>query len=356
MKAVLVLEDGTYFSGQSFGAVGEAWGEVVFNTSMTGYQEIISDPSYKGHIVAMTYPLMGNYGFNHEDVESYRTHVEGFIVKELCDYPNNWRNEMLPDTYFRQSNVIGIKGIDTRALAQHLRQFGSMYGIISTETGHINILLDKLKDNKLIKRKNVMEVTTNKIIHKPGNGKRVAVLDFGVKKSILQSLEERDCDIKIMPASSTYYEIMSEHPEGILISNGPGDPRHLPEAVNTIKELIDNIPILAIGLGHQLLGLALGLKIQKLRFGHHGANHPVKNLINNRCYITSQNHNYIVVDDNTSQFRGDVEITHIHVNDGSIEGFRHKRLPIISIQYHPESSSASLDSKYIFNNFLALMK
>lgn len=352
MKSVLVLEDGTYFSGEGFGQKGETVGEVVFNTCMTGYQEIATDPSYNGQIVTMTYPLIGNYGFNDIDNESYRPHVQGFIVKELCDGPSNWRCGIDPEEYFIKNNIIGIKGIDTRALTQHIRQSGSMFGIISTECGNTDMLLEKLNQRKLEPRSLVMEVTTKKPIHKPGKGKKVVLLDFGVKYNIIRSLEKRNCDIYVLPAYSTIDDIMNYNPDGILLSNGPGDPTDLPAVKLTIQKLLGKKPILGICLGHQLLGLALGGTTYKLKFGHHGGNHPVKDYTTGRCYITSQNHNYAL----EKSFSDDVTITHMNVNDNTVEGFRHNSMPIISVQYHPEAAPGPQDSAYIFDDFIGMME
>ena len=352
MKSVLVLEDGTYFPGEGFGQKGETAGEVVFNTCMTGYQEITTDPSYNGQIVTMTYPLVGNYGFNGEDNESYKTHLQGFIVKELCAEPNNWRNSTAPDDYFKKNNIIGLKGIDTRALTQHIRSHGSMFGIISTECGNVDILLEKLKAKMEEKRSLVMEVTTREPYHIPGAGSRVALLDFGVKRNIIRSLQKRGCDIYILPASSTAKEILSVNPDGVLVSNGPGDPKDLPEAKAVLQQLLGKKPLFGICLGHQLLGLSLGGNTYKLKFGHHGGNHPVKDFITGRCYITSQNHNFALEKD----FSNEIEITHMNVNDNTVEGFRHRTLPVLSVQYHPEAAPGPQDSAYLFDEFLKMMQ
>lgn len=352
MKAVLLLEDGRYFSGEGFGKTGETAGEIVFNTCMTGYQEITTDPSYNGQIVTMTYPLIGNYGFNTIDNESYRPHVQGFIVKELCTTPSNWRNTMSPDQYFIKHNIVGIKSIDTRALTQHIRKYGSMYGIISTECGNLDILKKNLEAYRKIPRNLVMEVTTKTHKHLPGSGKRVVLLDFGVKSNIIRSLQKRDCDIHILPAFSSFDEIAEYNPDGILLSNGPGDPNDLTAAKKTVQKLLElNKPVLGICLGHQLLGLSLGCSVTKLKFGHHGGNHPVKDYITGRCYITSQNHNFAI----DSSSNSDIEITHKNVNDNTIEGFKHKKLPIISVQYHPEAAPGPQDSAYIFDDFVKMM-
>ncbi len=351
MKSVLVLEDGTYFPGEGFGQSGETAGEVVFNTCMTGYQEITTDPSYNGQIVTMTYPLIGNYGFNTEDVESYKTHIQGFIVKELCEAPNNWRNTIGTNEYFKNNNIIGIKGIDTRALTQHIRSQGSMFGIISTECGNIDVLLEKLHAKKQEPRNLVREVSTAEPFHKPGSGKKVVLLDFGVKYNIIRSLEKRNCDISILPFSSSFEDIMSYNPDGILVSNGPGDPKELTEAKLVLQQLIGKKPLFGICLGHQLLGLALGGNTYKLKFGHHGANHPVRDYTTGRCYITSQNHQYAL----EKEFNDNVEITQMNVNDDTVEGFKHKQLPVLGVQYHPEAAAGPLDSAYLFDDFLRMM-
>lgn len=354
MKAVLVLEDGTYYSGESFGADRDAFGEVVFNTCMTGYQEITTDPSYNGQMVCMTYPLIGNYGMNSEDNESIKTHVDGFIVKELCDYHSNFRAETTPSEYFADNGITGIKGIDTRSLTQHIRKFGSMYGVISTHSGNVEILLGKLKEAAAIKRNLVGEVSTDKIYEVPGDGPHVCLLDYGVKSNIIRSLKKRGCRITVFPSTAKADEILRKNPDGILLSNGPGDPRDLIQIIQVVGQLAaKGIPLLGICLGHQLLALALGMEIYKLKFGHHGGNHPVKDLESSKCCITSQNHNYAVSPDNIPS---GIKLTHINVNDKTVEGFRHSSLPLLSIQYHPEAAPGPEDSAYIFDDFAAMMK
>lgn len=352
MQAILVLEDGTTYFGSSFGATGEAVGEIVFNTCMTGYQEILTDPSYRGQIITMTYPLIGNYGFNDMDIESTSPHTLGFIVKELCDDPSNWRCSIKPDDYFNKYGIVGIKDIDTRSLTQHLRSFGSMYGIISTQCHEQDILMEKITEYKKIKRNLVDEVSTKEIYHLPGTGKKVAVMDFGIKQNLLYSLSRRNCDVYIFPHTASPQDILAAGPDGILLSSGPGDPRNLPDSVKSIKALLGQKPIMGIGLGHQLLGLSLGENVYKLKFGHHGSNHPVKDLHTGRVYITCQNHNYVLKKD----FNSDMDIIQINVNDNTVEAFKHKYLPVLGVQYHPETAIDTQDTAYIFDDFMKMME
>ncbi len=348
LNSLLVLQDGTYFEGIAFGAEGEALGEVVFNTAMTGYQEILTDPSYNGQMVAMTYPLIGNCGFNGEDVESAKPWVRGFIVKELCEYPSNWRCTLTPQEYFQKNNIVGIMDVDTRQLTHHLRNHGSLYGIISTSCKDVLSLAAKAQRFSLNKYNLVAQVSTEKLKHIMGKGPRIVLLDLGVKKSILCLLKKMDCEVYIMPWNTTSREIMALNPDGILLSNGPGDPAGLEEVIKTVSEIIGYKPILGLCLGHQILGIALGGRTYKLKFGHHGAGHPVKNLKNNRIYITSQNHSY-ALDDNISS---DIIITHRNINDQTVEGFIHRNYPIIGLQFHPENPSDPLETGNEFQEFM----
>ena len=349
MKAKLILEDGTIFEGKAFGYLNESVGEVVFNTSMTGYGEVLTDPSYYGQIVTMTYPLIGNYGINLEDVESRGVHVKGFIVREKSDNPNNFRCEMDIDTYLKQNKVIGLEGIDTRALTKILRNNGTMKGIITLEN---NATLEDVvsKIGKFSNTEAVMTVTRKEKEYIKGNGPKVAVMDFGVKENILRSFKARGCDLVVLPATTTAEEILNENPDLIFLSNGPGDPEDLEDVIENIKELIGKKPIVGICLGHQLLALTLGGKTSKLKFGHRGGNHPVKDLEENKIFITSQNHGYYV-----SEMPENMEVTHINLNDNTVEGMRHKELPIYSVQYHPEACPGPKDNDYIFDKFLELV-
>ncbi|MBI5375501.1 MAG: glutamine-hydrolyzing carbamoyl-phosphate synthase small subunit [Candidatus Schekmanbacteria bacterium] len=370
MKAILVLEDGSSFPGENFGAAGEGVGEVVFNTSMTGYQEILTDPSYFGQIVCMTYPLIGNYGINIEDVESRKIFLSGFIVKECSDYPSNFRSSLTLGEYLKSNNVVGIHSIDTRALTRKLRDKGAQQGIISTSDFDVENLLKKLKSAPgLVGRDLVHGVTCNQSYEweegewtlssgyshgipliKEGILK-VAALDFGIKANILRMLIQSGCAVKVFPASVTADEILAEEPDGIFLSNGPGDPEGVPYAINTVKTLIGQKPIFGICLGHQILSLALGGKTYKLKFGHHGANHPVKEVESGKVEITSQNHGFAVDIDSLK----DVTLTHVNLNDQTVEGFRCNNYPVFSVQYHPEASPGPHDSSYLFQDFRKMM-
>lgn len=355
-KARLSLEDGTTFSGSSFGATGTRCGEVVFNTSLSGYQEILTDPSYKGQIVTMTYPLIGNYGLNPEDVESKKPFVEGFVVKECSRIASNWRSQQGLDEYLRENNIIGIEGLDTRALTRHIRLRGAMKAVISTEDLDDKSLVNKARSSPgLMGRDLVREVTSDKIQSWNKNGKyQVVVIDCGVKYNILRELANYSCGVIVVPADTEAEQILKMKPDGLLLSNGPGDPAAVPYVAGTVKKLIGKLPIFGICLGHQMLGLALGGRTYKLKFGHHGGNHPVKDLKSGRINITVQNHGFCV--DINSLSKKDIEITHLNLNDNTLEGMRHKKLPIFSVQFHPEASPGPHDAKYLFQKFVEMMK
>jgi len=371
-KAVLALEDGAVFEGWSFGFLGEKTGEVVFNTSMTGYQEILTDPSYKGQIVIMTYPLIGNYGINQQDIESQDPKVEGFIVKENSPIFSNWRGNHSLSGYLIHHRIIGVEGMDTRAITKHIRLAGAMKAVLSTEDLDRNRLIEKAKASPgLIGRDLVREVTCEKSFPwKDSNDSqflnhhlspapsrvrpKVVALDYGIKYNILRSLCDWNCDVTVLPASTRAESVLSLRPDGILLSNGPGDPEGVPYAIETIRQLIGKKPIFGICLGHQLLGLALGGRTFKLKFGHRGANQPVKDLRTGKVMITSQNHGFCV--DPGSLDPAEVESTQINLNDQTLEGMRHKRFPILSVQYHPEASPGPHDTQDLFGEFVKMME
>jgi carbamoyl-phosphate synthase small subunit len=356
MKAKIVLEDGKIFNGVSFGARGERCGEVVFNTSMTGYQEILTDPSYKGQIVVMTYPLIGNYGVNDEDIESRKLFLEGFVIKEYSGVASNWRSGKDLSAYLKDNNILGIEGIDTRSLTRHIRLQGAMKAIVSTEDLNEKQLLKKIKSSPgLVGIDMVKEATSNKIQYWNKSGKyKVVVIDCGVKFNILRELAKRNCKAIVVPARTSAEDIFGMKPDGALLSNGPGDPAAVKYVIKTTKELIGNVPIFGICLGQQMLGLALGGKTYKLKFGHHGANHPVKDLRSGKVSITVQNHGFCI--DIKSLNKKDIEITHVNLNDNTLEGMRHKKLPIFSVQFHPEASAGPHDAGYLFDEFIEMMK
>ena len=355
-KAKIALEDGKIFSGFSFGAEGTSFGEVVFNTSLTGYQEILTDPSYKGQIVTMTYPLIGNYGVNTEDVESRKPFVEGFIVKECSRITSNWRAQKDLSQYLKENNIVGIEGIDTRALTRHIRLQGAMRAVISTEDLDDKSLLKEVKASPtLVGRDLVKDVTLNSLQEWNAQGKySVVVLDCGVKYNILRNLEKSNCKVTVVPANTTAKDILAMKPDGVLLSNGPGDPAAVSGVVDTVRGLIGKVPLFGICLGNQMLGLALGGKTYKLKFGHHGGNHPVKDLKTGKVAITVQNHGFCV--DIDSLPKDDIEITHINLNDNTLEGVRHKRFAIFSVQFHPEAGPGPHDAQYLFGQFVEMME
>lgn len=369
MKAVLLLEDGTVFSGKSFGATGLKCGEVVFNTSMTGYQEILTDPSYNEQIITMTYPLIGNYGTNCNDLESRRTFVSGFIVKENCEYPSNWRNANSLNDYLKKNKVVGLEGIDTRKLVKHIRTKGAMRGVISsTEFGKKNLMEKLRRYPGLVDRDIVKNVTTRKAYQwdkgvfdalsgrqQKGQAEyKVVTYDFGIKHNILRMLRSHGCSVCVVPANTSAKDVLAQKPDGVFLSNGPGDPAPVDYAVDALRKLLGKVPVFGICLGHQLLSLALGGTSYKLKFGHRGANHPVKNLRTGKIEITSQNHGFCVDIDSLNE--KDVELTHINLNDNTLEGIRCKNYPAFSVQYHPEASPGPHDSSYLFEYFIELMR
>lgn len=359
--AWLVLEDGTTFRGRSIGAEGEVFGEVVFNTSMTGYQEILTDPSYKGQIVCMTYPHIGNYGVNEEDVESHRPWVEGFVIRELSPTVSNFRAQMDLATYLKRHGVVALDGIDTRALTLKLRQEGSMKGGLSTVEQEPERLVEKVQASpSIVGADLVQHVTCRNPYEWPQGGRaatarhHVVVVDYGVKYTILRQLASLGCYVTVVPARLSASEILAMKPDGIVLSNGPGDPAAVTYGFETIRALIGQVPMLGICLGHQLLGLAFGGRTFKLKFGHHGANHPVKDLATGKVQITTQNHGFAVDLDSIPDNR--VELTHLNLNDQTVEGMRHRGLPIFSLQYHPEAGPGPHDARYLFRQFLDLLE
>ena len=355
--AILYLEDGTIFHGVSLNETGETIGEAVFNTALSGYQEVLTDPSYTGQIVIMTYPLIGNYGVNDEDVESEKVHVKGFVVKEFCRRHSNWRATKSLTQYLDDNNIIAIQGVDTRALTRHLRDRGAMKAIISTDDFDPKSLQKKLNDSPSMEGADfVKDVSTPKKYVWKAQGTRsykIAAIDCGIKFNILRLLADLGCEVHVFPATVSVKDIMAIKPDGLFLSNGPGDPAVVTYVIKTVQELLGKLPIFGICLGNQILGLALGGKTYKLKFGHHGTNHPVKDFEGNRIGITSQNHGFCV--DIKSLNPDDVEVIHTNLNDQSVEGIRHKRFPAFSIQYHPEAAPGPRDSQYLFKQFIDMI-
>ncbi|CAM3533955.1 carbamoyl phosphate synthase small subunit [Paenibacillus lupini] len=353
MQARLLLEDGTLFTGQSFGADTQTLGEVVFNTGITGYQEVLSDPSYCGQIVTMTYPLIGNYGISRDDFESISPSIHGFVVRRYEPVPSNWRAQYSLGDLLKEYNIPGITGIDTRMLTRILRQHGTMKGLLTTGNERIEELQERIGASSLMIDQ-VARTSTKSVFSSPGFGERIVLVDFGAKSGILRELTKRGCDVVVVPHNTTAEEIRRLAPDGIQLSNGPGDPKDVPYAVKMISELLGEFPIFGICLGHQLFALACGADTTKLKFGHRGGNHPVKELATNRCYITSQNHGYTVLEDSINST--ELSVTHINNNDKTIEGLKHNKYPAFSVQYHPEAAPGPFDSSYLFDEFLDMIR
>jgi carbamoyl-phosphate synthase small subunit len=377
MEALLALEDGLTLKGKSFGAQGETAGEVVFNTSLTGYQEILTDPSYAGQIVTLTYPLIGNYGVNSQDEESRRPFAEGLIVREIAEVSSNWRQEITLPNHLLKHNIVGISDLDTRALVRHIRDHGAMRAMVSTVDLNPESLVERTRQTPVMVGRDLAKGVTckepykwqegsfqlfpeprnrrNRRLHarRPPNLLSVVAFDFGIKYNILRLLTDIGCDVTVVPATTTAAQVLEMNPDGIFLSNGPGDPEPVTYAIQTIRQLIGKRPIFGICLGHQLLGLALGGKTYKLKFGHRGGNHPVMHLQRDKVEITAQNHGFVV--DLDSLPENEIEVTHINLNDQTLEGFRHRHLPLFCVQYHPEASPGPHDSRYLFEDFRSLM-
>ncbi|MDC3412857.1 glutamine-hydrolyzing carbamoyl-phosphate synthase small subunit [Aquibacillus sp. 3ASR75-11] len=352
-KRKLVLEDGTTFVGNAFGSRDSSIGEVVFNTGMTGYQEILSDPSYCGQIVTMTYPLIGNYGINRDDFETITPSIYGLIVKELCYDPSNFRSEESLDLFMKAHDIPGIYGIDTRKLTKKIRQHGTLRGIL-TEVGSDEQDHSAIFEQIPVLRNQIEMVSTANPYVVPGRGYRIVLVDFGMKHGILRELTKRNCHVTVVPHHYSADQIKRLNPDGVMLTNGPGDPKDVPEAIDMVQQLLGEIPVFGICLGHQLLALASGADTEKMKFGHRGSNHPVKDLEVDKTYMTSQNHGYAVKE--ASLVKTDLVLTQIALNDGTVEGIRHNIHPAFSVQYHPESSPGPEDTNHLFDQFLSMIE
>jgi carbamoyl-phosphate synthase small subunit len=378
MQAILALEDGRLFRGHGYGAPGECQGEVVFNTSLTGYQEIATDPSYAGQIVVLTNPQIGNYGTNQADNESAKPYIEGLIVREFSPISSNWRSEQVTDEYMERYQVPVLAEIDTRALVRHLRTYGAMRGVISTDVSNPDALVQKARNMRKMDGTDLAKVVSTKSIYtfdstdsrnqtgdpylnpgflpkaEIGKTLHVVAYDFGIKLNILRMLAREGCRVTVVPAETKAEDVLELKPDGIFLSNGPGDPEPVDYAVRAIKQFLGRVPVFGICLGHQLTGLALGGRTYKLKFGHHGGNHPVRNNATGKVEITAHNHNFAVDPDSINV--NEVELTHVDLNDNTLEGLRHKTLPLFSVQYHPEAAPGPHDSNYLFHDFRNMME
>ena len=369
MQAILALEDGRIFTGEGYGAQGECCGEVVFNTSLTGYQEIFTDPSYAGQIVVLTNPQIGNYGTNSADNEAGKPYIEGLVTREFSPISSNWRSTQVADEYLERFHVPVISEIDTRALVRHLRTYGVMRGVISSIETNPQGLIEKARSIRKMDGTDLAQVVSTKANYEweqdgpdPLNlggtiatpDLHVVAYDYGIKKNILRMLTQEGCRVTVVPAQTSAEDVLALKPDGVFLSNGPGDPEPVTYAQESIRKLAGRTPIFGICLGHQLIGLALGGKTYKLKFGHHGGNHPVKQLESGKVEITCQNHNYAVDPDSLNQ--NEVDLTHINLNDNTLEGLRHRTMPLLSVQYHPEASPGPHDSNYLFKDFRKMME
>lgn len=352
-KRLLVLEDGHVFEGIGFGGDHFQVGEIVFNTSMMGYQEVLSDLSYCSQIVMMTYPMIGNYGINRDDFESIDPAVFGFVVGEYCEKPCNWRSEMTLNEFLTLKNIPGIADVDTRMLTKIIRKTGTMKAVMADEGADTDALVKMLKEY-VMPTNQVESVSTKKAFQIPNRGDKIVLLDFGAKNGIVRELNLRRMDITVVPYNTSAEDIMALHPDGIMLSNGPGDPKDVPEAIETIKKLVGKVPMFGICLGHQLICLACGANTMKLKFGHRGGNHPVMNLATGKTEITSQNHSYAVEEDSLEGTG--LVVTHKALNDKSVEGVKHETYPLFSVQYHPEASSGPEDANYLFDQFYNMIE
>jgi len=352
MEKLLVLEDGTVFAGEGFGYDNDVIGEVVFTTGMSGYQEAITDQSYNGQIITFTYPLIGNCGINRDDYESINPTCRAIVVKEFARMPSNWRSATDIDTFLKNKKIVGIAGIDTRQLTRKLREQGTIKGCIVNAGNDLTDVLEKLRETKLPTNQ-VEQVSTLRSYPNPGTGRRVVVVDFGLKHSILRELSKRSCDITVMPHNVSAAEILAQYPDGVMLTNGPGDPKDVPQAVAMIRGILGQVPIFGICLGHQLLALANDADTFKMKFGHRGLNHPVREIATGRIDFTSQNHGYAV--DPKSIDKAKIMITHLEINDHTVEGIRHRYLPAFSVQFHPDATPGPHDGVHLFDEFMEMM-